>query len=60
MASALNAKPIGHIDGPGGGQVLVDGKTLYIGHVRYLGESHRDQIAWAQDIRQRAESSVPA
>ena len=34
MADALNTKRIAHIDCPGGGQVWVDGTTLYIGHMR--------------------------
>lgn len=34
MASACNTKLISHIDCPGGGQVWVDGRTLYIGHMR--------------------------
>ena len=33
MPSAKNAKLIGHIDCPGGGQVWVEGSTLYIGHM---------------------------
>ena len=35
MGQALNTKRIGHIDCAGGGQVCVDGTTLYIGHMRY-------------------------
>jgi len=34
VVSASNAKQIGHIDCPGGGQVWVDGDILYIGHMR--------------------------
>ena len=34
MAEAWNTKRIGHIDCPGGGQVWVDGNTLYVGHMR--------------------------
>jgi hypothetical protein len=34
MSKAKNAKLIGHIDCPGGGQVWVDGDTLYVGHMR--------------------------
>ena len=33
MPKAWNAKRIAHLDCPGGGQVWVDGKTLYIGHM---------------------------
>ena len=34
MPDAKNTKLISHIDCPGGGQVWVDGKTLYIGHMQ--------------------------
>ncbi len=34
MADALNTKLLSHIDCPGGGQVWVEGTTLYIGHMR--------------------------
>jgi hypothetical protein len=34
MARSKNTKLLSHIDCPGGGQVWVDGKTLYIGHMR--------------------------
>ena len=34
MAKAWNTKQLAHIDCPGGGQVWVDGTTLYIGHMR--------------------------
>ncbi|HMB76022.1 MAG TPA: hypothetical protein VKN76_06455 [Kiloniellaceae bacterium] len=34
MSQAKNTKLVGHIDCPGGGQVWVDGTTLYVGHMR--------------------------
>lgn len=34
MADARNTKLVGHVDCPGGGQVWVEGTTLYIGHMR--------------------------
>src|SRR5690606_1724350 len=34
MSKAKNTTLIGHIDCPGGGQVWVDGETLYVGHMR--------------------------
>lgn len=34
MARSKNTKQIAHIDCPGGGQVWVEGTTLYIGHMR--------------------------
>lgn len=34
MATALNTKLLSHIDCAGGGQVWVEGTTLYIGHMR--------------------------
>ena len=35
MADARNTKLVGHVDCPGGGQVWVEGTTLYIGHMRH-------------------------
>lgn len=35
MAEALNTRLVGHLDCAGGGQVWVDGRTLYIGHMRH-------------------------
>ena len=35
MASSLNTERVAHIDCPGGGQVWVDGTTLYVGHMRH-------------------------
>ncbi len=35
MAKTWNTKQIGHIDCPGGGQVWVEGTTLYVGHMRH-------------------------
>ena len=34
MPNSRNTKQLAHIDCPGGGQVWVDGTTLYIGHMR--------------------------
>ena len=34
MVEAANTRLIGHIDCAGGGQVWVDGETLYVGHMR--------------------------
>jgi len=34
MARAHNTSLVGHIDCPGGGQVWVEGTTLYVGHMR--------------------------
>ena len=34
MAKSWNTERLAHIDCPGGGQVWVDGTTLYIGHMR--------------------------
>jgi hypothetical protein len=35
MAKSLNTTLLAHIDCPGGGQVWVDGTTLFIGHMRH-------------------------
>ena len=34
MPSAYNTRLVSHIDCPGGGQVWVEGRTLYLGHMR--------------------------
>lgn len=34
MAKAWNTKRIGYFDCPGGGQVWIDGTTMYVGHMR--------------------------
>ena len=34
MPVATNTKQVAHIDCAGGGQVWVDGSTLYVGHMR--------------------------
>jgi hypothetical protein len=34
LASARNTKLLAHVDCPGGGQVWVDGRILYVGHMR--------------------------
>jgi len=34
MAKSWNTKQVGHIDCPGGGQVWVEGTTLFVGHMR--------------------------
>jgi hypothetical protein len=34
VTNAHNARLVSHIDCPGGGQVWVDGQTLYVGHMR--------------------------
>jgi len=34
MATSRNTSLLGHFDCPGGGQVWVDGTTLYVGHMR--------------------------
>jgi hypothetical protein len=35
MANALNTRLVGHFDCAGGGQVWIDGRTLYVGHMRH-------------------------
>ncbi len=41
MPSSHNTALLSHIDCPGGGQVWVDGTTLYVGHMRWpSGTSH--------------------
>ena len=42
MAKRRNTKQLAHFDCPGGGQVWVEGTTLYVGHMRQpTGTTHR-------------------
>ena len=34
MAQARGIKPVGYFDCPGGGQVVVSGRTAYIAHMK--------------------------
>ena len=55
MAEAANTRLIGHIDCAGGGQVWVDGETLYVGHMR----APERISTWAR-MRSVAQSKPPS
>ncbi|MDZ5696555.1 hypothetical protein [Chelativorans sp. M5D2P16] len=59
MVSAFNTKHIAHIDCPGGGQVWVDGNTLYIGHMRPPSGTTIVDISDPRKPRQIARIDVP-
>ena len=59
MQSALNTKHLAHIDCPGGGQVWVDGTTLYIGHMRAPGGTTIVDVSDPRNPRTLAVIEVP-
>jgi hypothetical protein len=59
MADALNTRRIAHIDCPGGGQVWVDGSTLYIGHMRAPSGTTIMDVSDPKHPRERARIEVP-
>lgn len=46
MADSINCRLVGHFDCPGGGQVWIDGTTMYIGH---MGSPHGTSIVDISD-----------
>jgi hypothetical protein len=60
MAERFNARRIAHIDCPGGGQVWVDGTTLYIGHMRYPHGTSIVDVADPQSPRMLATIEMPS
>lgn len=59
MASSLNTKLLGHIDCPGGGQVWVDGTTLFIGHMRHPSGTTIVDVADPRNPRVLARIDLP-
>ena len=59
MPKASNTKQIGHIDCAGGGQVWVDGTTLYVGHMRHPTGTSIYDIADPRKPRQLARIDMP-
>jgi hypothetical protein len=59
MARSNNTRLVAHIDCPGGGQVWVDGRTLYIGHMREPTGTTIVDIADPKNPRQIARVEVP-
>src|SRR5258707_11247134 len=54
-----NTKQVAHIDCPGGGQVWVDGTTLYIGHMRDPSGTSIVDIADPRNPRLLARVDIP-
>ena len=59
MPLAQNTKQVAHIDCPGGGQVWVDGTTLYIGHMRDPSGTSIVDIADPKNPRLLARVDIP-
>src|ERR1700761_6661618 len=60
MARSKNTRLVAHIDCPGGGQVWVDGRTLYIGHMREPTGTTIVDIADPSNPKVLARVDVPA
>ena len=59
MPSASNTKQIAHIDCAGGGQVWVDGTTLYVGHMRHPTGTSIYDISNPRKPKQLARLDMP-
>jgi hypothetical protein len=59
VASAKNAERLGHIDCAGGGQVWVEGTTLYVGHMRSPTGTSIYDVADPRRPRLLAQVSIP-
>ena len=59
MPQAWNTKLLSHIDCPGGGQVWVEGTTLYIGHMRNPGGTTIVDVSDPRQPRTIARIDVP-
>lgn len=59
MPVTHNTTQIGHIDCPGGGQVWVDGNTLYVGHMRDPSGTSIYDIADPKNPKQLARIDIP-
>lgn len=59
MMDAFNTSLLGHIDCLGGGQVWVEGTTLYVGHMRDKGGTTIYDVADPRAPRQIAHIPVP-
>ena len=59
MTQAVNTRQIAHLDCPGGGQVWVDGTTLYIGHMRHPHGTTVVDVADPAHPRVVAEIEIP-
>ena len=59
MADAHRTRRLAHIDCPGGGQVWVDGTTLYIGHMRWPSGTTIVDVADPSNPRTLARIELP-
>ena len=59
MADAHRTRRLAHIDCPGGGQVWVDGTTLYIGHMRWPSGTTIVDVADPANPRTLARIELP-
>ncbi|MBX6321836.1 MAG: hypothetical protein IRY94_08415 [Rhodospirillaceae bacterium] len=60
MARTRNTRPVAHIDCPGGGQVWVEGTTLFVGHMRPPSGTSIFDVADPRRPRPLARIEVPA
>ena len=60
MALAHNTRLVSHIDCPGGGQVWVDGTTLYVGHMRAPSGTTIVDVADPRNPRVLSRIDLPA
>ncbi len=59
MAKSWNCKQIGHVDCPGGGQVWVEGTTLFVGHMRNPSGTSIYDVSDPTKPRQLARLDLP-
>ena len=59
MPSRSNTTLVSHFDCPGGGQVWVDGTTLYIGHMRWPSGTTIVDVADPRHPRKLATIDIP-
>ncbi len=59
MVKSRNCKQVGHIDCPGGGQVWVEGTTLYVGHMRNPSGTSIYDVSDPGNPRQLARLDLP-
>jgi hypothetical protein len=59
VAQARNTRLLGHIDCPGGGQVWVEGTTLYVGHMRSPSGTSIYDVSDPRAPRQLARIDLP-
>jgi len=60
MTRAMNTTHVAHIDCPGGGQVWVEGSTLFIGHMRHPSGTTIVDVADPRHPKVLARVEVPA